>query len=472
MKSKRVSASAQCALLISLFVFILAGTVRAQPCLRNEAPPAYPLKVSINSRYIVDQNSRPFLLAGDSPQSLIGNISEEDAAIYFANRACLDFNAVWINLLCTTYTYCNANGSTFDGIRPFTSGTNPSNYDLSRPNEAYFKRVDDMINLAAHYGIVVFLDPIETGGWLTTIKNNGFQKDYDYGLYLGERYKNFPNIVWQSGNDFFTWKTDHTANAEVKAVMQGIVDSGDTHLQTMELAGSPDGSLDDTLIAPLVGLDGAYTYKPTYAQVLTNFNRRHFKPAFLIEANYEGGDFFPPVTGTPFVLRHQEYWAMLSGATGQLYGDDDYMVCFCMGWKNHLYRPGAVQFGYLQALFDLMAWWNLVPDQHHTFVTAGYGVFDPEGRDDTNNYVTSAITPDGKNGVAYLPGLSTITVDMSKFSSPVTARWVDPTNHTATVIPGSPFRNSGSKEFSSPGNNFSGDPDWVLVFGRLSRRGG
>ena len=55
---------------------------------------AYPLKASANGRYLVDQNNLPFLIVGDSPQSLIGNLSEADAAIYFADRQLRGFNAL------------------------------------------------------------------------------------------------------------------------------------------------------------------------------------------------------------------------------------------------------------------------------------------------------------------------------------------------------------------------------------------
>jgi hypothetical protein len=44
----------------------------------------------------------------------------------------------------------------------------------------------------------------------------------------------------------------------------------------------------------------------------------------------------------------------------------------------------------------------------------------------------------------------------------VTARWLDPTNATYTTI-GSAFPNSGSRAFSVPGINSTGQTDWVLV---------
>ena len=39
---------------------------------------AYPLKASPNQRYLVDQNNVPFLILGDSPQSMMVNLSTGD----------------------------------------------------------------------------------------------------------------------------------------------------------------------------------------------------------------------------------------------------------------------------------------------------------------------------------------------------------------------------------------------------------
>src|SRR5213083_655519 len=94
-----------------LSVLALAGTLAAAP--------AYPVKVGPTGRYLVDQNGAPFLIVGDSPQAMIGRLSEAEAEHYFANRQSHGFNTVWINLLCSTYIGCNGDGSTFDGISPF-----------------------------------------------------------------------------------------------------------------------------------------------------------------------------------------------------------------------------------------------------------------------------------------------------------------------------------------------------------------
>src|SRR5262249_12922983 len=62
--------------------------------------PAFPLKKGVGGRHLVDQNGTPFLIAGESPQALMVNLSEKDAQLFFANRRSHGFNAVWINLLC------------------------------------------------------------------------------------------------------------------------------------------------------------------------------------------------------------------------------------------------------------------------------------------------------------------------------------------------------------------------------------
>jgi hypothetical protein len=145
----------------------------------NANLPAYPLKLSANHRYLVDQNNTPFLIVADSPQGLIGHLSEAQADSYFANRQAHGFNtAGWIDTACAGNDYRdNPEGATPDGIRPFTGfvagGTDYTHYDLTKPNAVYFTRLDHIITLAAKHGIFVFIDPIETIGWLKTLRNNG-----------------------------------------------------------------------------------------------------------------------------------------------------------------------------------------------------------------------------------------------------------------------------------------------------------
>ena len=180
-------------LLLLLTATVACGvTLQGQTLSRSPlASPDYPLKASANGRYLTDSNGVPFLLIGDSPQSMIANLAPQQMSRYMANRQTLGFNSILVDALCTTYTGGNGNGTAYDGTPPFTSGTNPSNYDLSTPNPAYFAELDALVSLAASYNLAVVLDPIETGGWLVTLENNGPSKAYNYGVYLGNRYRAF-----------------------------------------------------------------------------------------------------------------------------------------------------------------------------------------------------------------------------------------------------------------------------------------
>jgi hypothetical protein len=416
-------------------------------------PVMYPLKASANHRYLVDQRGVPFLLVGDSPQSLIGNVSEADADSYFANRQTDGFNAVWINLLCNSYTFCRSDGATLDGIAPFTVAG-----DVSTPNEAYFTKVDHILQFAANRGILVFLNPLETGGWLGFARKNGTVKTNNYGQYIGNRYKNYSNIVWFFGNDFQSWQTS-SDDALIETLAQGIKNTNPNYLGTTELNYSKSASLDDASWAPLLDFDGAYTYFPTFDQVLREYNRATI-PVFMEEANYEFEHNFTD-DGSPLILRRQEYWTLLSGAAGQLYGNL-YTVRFQTGWQSNLDTTGARQLGYVTSLFGARAWYNLVPDEAHTIVTAGYGTYDGSTTLTNSNYATAAATPDGSLVLAYMPAARTITVDMTRLSGPATARWYDPSNGTFSDISNS-LPNSGTTQFTPSNNNADGDSDWVLV---------
>ena len=301
--------------------------------------PVFPVKVADGGRCLVDLNGAPFLIAGESPQALMVNLSEEDAELFLANRQSHGFNAVWINLLCRTGTGGRADGSTYDGLLPFEKTD-----DFTKPNEAYFARCDRMIRLAEKHGLLVILDPCETIDHLNPMLKNGPKACREFGRYLGGRYKRFDNLLWMHGNDFQTWKdADH--DAAVQALALGIKDNDPRHLHTVELNYLVSGSRDDARWAPIIDLSAAYTYYPPYVQVLKDYNRQPVQPVVMIESDYEFEH-----DSTPAMLRRQEYWSLLSGAAGQLYGNG-YTWPFKPGWKDKLDAPGAKQMAHVQALF-------------------------------------------------------------------------------------------------------------------------
>jgi hypothetical protein len=415
----------------------------------------YPLKVSSSGRYLVDQKNATFLMIGDDASSLMVNGSLSDAEYYLANRASHGFNIVEIELICDEYGGGRADASTFDGLMPFTTAG-----DLSTPNEVYFARCDKMIRSAASHGITVMLNPAEAAGFISMMHANGVDKCEAYGRYLGNRYKSFDNLIWWFGCDFQTW-SDPSDNAVVKAVADGIRETDSRHIHTLQLDYFVSSSLDDTLWSDLVTLNAAYTYYPAYAEVLKDYNRTPVVPVFLVESDYEfenGAD--------PERLRRQDYWSFLAGSCGYVYGSG-YVWPMIAGWKDNLDTTGVTQLGYCKALFQSRPWYTLVPDQAHMLVTAGYGTFwsggTPSSGISLNDYVTAGSTADGKLALVYVPSARTVTVDLARLSGAITARWYDPTTGSYQPIAGSPFPNTASQTFTTPGVHADGAGDWVLV---------
>ena len=52
---------------------------------------------------------------------------------------------------------------------------------------------------------------------------------------------------------------------------------------------------------------------------------------------------------------------------------------------------------------------------------------------------------------------------MAQMAGTVTAQWYDPTANSYSPVSGSPFANAGMHNFTPPGNNAVGYPDWVFV---------
>lgn len=422
----------------------------------------FPLKASPNGRFLVTQDNAPFLLIGDSPQSLLTNLSEPEMATYFADREAHGFNAAMVMILCDTSVGGNPQGTTFDGIRPFLSGGSPADYDLSAPNPAYFARADRMLSLAARQSTVVLLDPLETIGWLKTLRHNGSAKVFQFGVYLGVRYKDVPNIVWMSGSDFQTWRSSTADNDLVRQVIAGIASVDRNHLHTIELDFLRSYSSEDALLAPYLTVNGVYTYYETYDYVLAAYNHARM-PVILIEANYEFEHNFATDGGLWNNLRRQEYWTLLSGGVGHVYGN---RYTWTSTWPSfgNLDTQGVKEAQYATAVLQSVPWWNLVPDQHHELVTAGYGNYRGDSTEiRTSTYCATAWVTDGTVALTYCPARTTLTVAMDKMKGPTMARWYDPTDGTYRSVKGSPFANRNSQAFATPGYNARGTFDWVLV---------
>jgi hypothetical protein len=437
----------------------------------------FPLKVSKNRRYLVDQRGRPFRIQGDSAQSLIANLTYAEADTYFTDRCRKGFNTVNINLLERKFAI-NAPKNR-RGDAPFTDRDN-----FATPNEAYFDFADSIIDLVASKGMLVTFAVMYLGygggdqGWWSTLTNPVNTQDvcYRFGFYLGKRYKNRANILWVIGGDF-TPPPGSEGEKRLHKFMEGIKAAGASQLWTGDW-NAPCLSTDVRAFASDMDVNAVYTYGMsghdglTYAESRAAYSYAPARPAYLKETGYEDEAWLP---GDSSSIRKYEYWAVLGGATaGIFFGHRDIWDFATSGWSSGLApghspwqsaldSPGNLDMKHLGELLDSVAWYKLVPSgtvETKTWITAGGGTY---GKQD---YVTSAAAADGKLLLAYLPPGASITgvaINMKSLAGPVRGRWFDPTSGIYIDIANGPLWNSGSRTFTIPGNNAAGARDWVLV---------
>lgn len=438
------------------------------------ARPAYPLKVSANGRHLVRPDGTPFLINADTAWFVFDKLSVEEYDVYLDKRVAIGFNTVQVM---APWHYNRPN---FYGEDPFaTQG------DVSSPNEAWWARVDTFVAKAAARSVVVNIVPLWLGytneEWGAVLEDNSLAACYAFGEFLGERFKNSPNVMWTIGGDH-----DPTGGIYEREdqIGRGIRSRSPDALMSAH-AGENQSSVDQYGAASWLTLNATYTYfpewydkgsLPVYVLSEKDYNRDPVRPFFLIESGYEDTVHTGPGTVVrPDMVRRQAYWSALSGSTGFAYGNVDVWP-FNGGtppaWLEALDDPGAAHVGHAHRMLTARAWHELVPDFDHTVVTAGYGTYWNPGIDTGNDYVTAARSGDGSLVVAYLPSTRkaadtenpteqrTLTVDMTKLAGTATASWFNPVDATYQAIGSYP--NTAPQTFTTPGGNGDGN-DWVLL---------
>jgi uncharacterized protein DUF4038/collagenase-like protein with putative collagen-binding domain/immunoglobulin I-set domain protein len=440
----------------------------------------WPIKASANGRYFTDATGAPWLMVADAAHHLMTSLPQSSVAAYLTDRVKNGFNTINFYAVSTCGSTISAAS---DGTLPFTgvlSGSYPptsaSTYDLSKPNPAYWSEVDSVISQAAADGLVVLVDPAPWGcGFGTTLQNNGAGKDLGFGQFLGMRYKNFTNIIWQLGQDFNGSSFPSSSDLSLVAqVMAGIASADPTTnaLQTVQLNylrsySTQANSLGNTTYNTDLTANFLYTYYETYDYALKAYNALPILPIFLGEANYETANNTGKLSSAAdaFITRMEMWWTMTSGGAGHEFGNEhvNHFDSTSPTWQSQLDTTATLQVKYLTSLFKQLQWWTLAPEVNHQVVTAGHGTYSTTNENlYTATYATTVWNP--TLALVYTPVSTTLTVNMVNFSKSMTASWYDPTTGTSTPISGSPFPNSGSQNFMTPSTAHSdGTHDWVLV---------
>lgn len=412
--------------LLLLFVFISFNHVSFSQEIKWNGPSVDlshgKLKVSDNHRFLEFEDGTPFFYLGDTAWELFHRLSKQDAVKYLENRREKGFTVVQAVIL-----------AELDGLNtPNMEGNKPLiDNDPAKINEAYFAHVDWVIRKAEELGMFIGLLPTwgdkvdKQWGEGPVIFNP--ENAAVYGELLGNRYKNFNNIIWIVGGDrqgggenFAVWD----------AMAKGIKSVDQNHLMTFHPWGESSSSqwfqnsdwLDFNMMQSGHGQRSYAIYKRL---LVPDYNRTPVKPAFDGEPRYEDH----PCAWNPEVLgwfndadvRQACYWNLFSGGFGHTYGCHAIWQMLAPGrepvgqarnfWYDDLDLPGAWDMVHARKLIESRPFTERVPFQE--IIKNGYV---PE-----TDYM---VATRGKDFVmVYIPTGWETTLDLNLCGWPRTKAW-------------------------------------------------
>ncbi len=434
--------------LFALFAILLTLAPADTP------PSPFPLSVSASGRHLADRSGTPLLVVGDTAWSLVAQLNEADIARYLDDRAGRGFNAIIVNLI--EHKFASHAPSNLAGVSPFLS---PG--DFAHPNPAYFDYAHAAVAEANRRGIAVWLCAAYLGwdggdeGFFKEIKAAGPAALRQYGRFVGERFKDLPNIVWMMGGDFALSASERWAGDELAA---GLREGGATQLMTAH--GGQTSGVETYGQQPWLAIDTVYTYKDDLRpQLLDARARQPIRPFVLIETVYEGEH-----DAKPERIRRQSWTAMLSGAAGQFFGNNpiwhfDGPTLFPAPdtWSDALDNSGSRDMTRLSSFLREHRWADLEPTHDPVATMAGNtpGVPAP----------VSAATSDNALTIVYVPSLGTVpqavVVDPKRLARVSSAMWFNPAKDGALVD--THFHRHPNGTLWTPGDNGTNAGDWVLV---------
>lgn len=423
------------------------------------------VEVSENGRFLMTEDGAPFFYLGDTAWELFHRLTLEETEKYLENRRERGFNVIQAVIL-----------AELDGIRtPNANRDLPLiNEDPTRPNERYFAHVDAVIRLAAEKKLYLGLLP--TWGDKVRPEWGKGPKIFDarnarvYGAWLGERYRNVPNIIWILGGDRPACGHEEVWEAMAVGIEEGLGRKALMTYHPWGQHGSSEYFGDARWISFHMWQSGHIQEdEANWEMIRKDYERQPAKPVMDGEPCYEDHPINPYTRKwevwygrfTDYHVRKQAYRAVFAGACGHTYGHHSIWQMYgprreplthaVYFWDEAMYRPGAAQMRYVKELVLSRAYFEREPAQ--TMVA-----WEGEG---PGAHVCATRARDGSYAYVYIPQAhQAVEVRLEMMEQPVRAAWYDPRNGARWPIAGT-WR--GTVTFVSP----VAGPDWVLELEKM-----
>ncbi len=432
------------------------------------------IKVAQNGHYLQLEDGTPFFWLGDTGWELFHRLTLDEINFYLDNRKQKGFNVIQAVVLAEN-----------DGLRiPNQYGEVPlNNLNPLDPNENYFRLIDTVIRLACSKGLYIGLLPT-WGDKVSKFWGVGPEifdsiNAYEYGKWIGSRYKDDPNIIWILGGDrpAMTHDTDHRSvwRAMAKGIREGTLNKCIISYHPSGEANSSqwfhnDNWLDINMIQS--GHGGGHD-RPIWEWIKRDYNYFPPKPTLDAEPNYEDHPVKPWPKWNPengyyrdYDVRKQCYRSVFAGGCGVTYGHHaiwqfmnakvEAITYPDRGWINALDRPGAFQVGYLRKLIESRPFLNRVPD--NSIILEGQSENPAEHMEAFRDVDFSYV-------MIYMPVGKLIRLNTKNLGKKIVAWWFNPRKGEITKI--GVFTNNSIMEFTPPTVGYQND--WVLIIDNASK---
>ena len=415
------------------------------------------LKIAKSNRFLVKEDGNPFVWIGETnwffaklPPAVIDSILD--------TRSSQGFTMMFVS--CRERLY---NGQGIGSI--------------SNPNESWWSYLDEYIAKCEQRNLYVGI----TLGWWGIIKNNTETELYNYGKWVGDRYKDKNNIVWLTlGETGSHSRKDTLPAAKVKALVNGIRD-GDSGNKLLTIHADYKRGTSLTNDGAISDFNNWQTSQWCCLQDLPRKDNRTWsvweaiefdyhklyhgkpKPTLDSEAWYENNKDF--CDAKPYNIRRRAYFTIFAGAFGHTYGAggiwdglDSKEGCSAKAIEA-IHYTGAKHMGYVSNFLHNLGEAFLKLRPHQSIIVEG-------NSDNYDRHIQATMSDDNSFALIYSASDAVYHIDLSKFSVPVVSGfWYNPRNNQYLIKERLLFTEKNKLQQVDPPGEVGIGNDWVLMLG-------
>ncbi|MBT1176452.1 DUF4038 domain-containing protein [Bifidobacterium callimiconis] len=396
------------------------------------------LRIADDGRHFIGPDGTPFVWIADTAWTLPQRVMWQDVDHYLRLRRAQGFTVIQLVAL---------DPERDERMRDPAGNPALIDDDVTRPNEAYFRYLDSIIDRAAELGLYVLLLPawgqlVVGDNWMGQTFDRIVTADnaFAYGAWIGRRYRDRGNIIWCMGGDRMPVHKGIDYRPVWRSLAEGVAHGATgrrphwnqadpvwrdipmtyhpCHENETGLCSTMSYWTDDDRWISFVMLQSGHGADARNWQLVNHEYRRdadggRVMPVWDGEPAYEEmPTSFPEFTDfhDDWMVRRRAYWSLFAGAFGFTYGhcsvwssigERERDAMFRHTWYESLTAPGAEQMKHLHALVEDLNLPSFRPCQKLL----------PGNTDDLRHHAQACISPDNALACIYLPTGGDITVD-------------------------------------------------------------